>query len=175
MANHNRVPVEVRFWAKVNRNGPIVIPELGPCWVWTGATVRRGYGSILGNGATEQRERQQSHRFSWELHHGPIPGRLCVLHRCDNPPCVNPTHLFLGTRRDNTEDMMRKGRHVTARGEASGMARLTERDARAIIAARAAGEAAPAIARRFGVNRRTVYRIAGGQRWPHLHQAMQGP
>ncbi len=101
-------PIAERFWAKVNKEGPIVRDGLTPCWMWTGTLSRRGYGSL------SRGRRDQGHvratRLSWELHVGPIPDGLFVLHHCDNPPCVRPEHLFLGTQRDNITDMVSKGR-----------------------------------------------------------------
>lgn len=88
-----------RFWNKVDRSGD--------CWTWQGSRDRKGYGRVSVN----QRP-VLAHRFSWTLSHGPIPDGLCVLHKCDNPPCVNPEHLFLGTIADNNRDMVAKGRHA---------------------------------------------------------------
>ena len=84
-------------------------PEIGPCWTWTRATNKAGYGKI---GSGEGAGTLATHRVSWELTNGPVPDGLFVLHRCDNPPCCNPAHLFLGTSRDNTLDMIAKGRQV---------------------------------------------------------------
>ena len=96
-----------RFFVKVNKKGPVPshCPELGPCWLWTAATTIYGYGQFFFNGRLEG-----AHRVSWRLHIGEIPDGRCVLHRCDVPRCVNPAHLFLGTKRDNALDSVRKGR-----------------------------------------------------------------
>jgi hypothetical protein len=103
-------PVEQRFWAKVEKNGPTIRGELGPCWIWTGLTTSGGYG-VIGLNRTTAR----THRLSWEIHYGPIPRTsrphdACVLHRCDNRTCVRPEHLFIGTQGDNMLDMYAKGR-----------------------------------------------------------------
>lgn len=102
-----------RFWSKVDRGG-------GPdaCWLWTAHKTRGGYGQLRVDG-----HQATAHRVSWELAHGPIPPGhgyhgTCVLHRCDNPPCCNPSHLFLGTNADNMADMKAKGRQ--ARGDTHG-------------------------------------------------------
>lgn len=96
-----------RFWQRVNKSGsiPAHCPELGSCWEWTGAKVKGGYGSFrIGKSA------RYSHRIAWELSNGHISNGLRVLHKCDNPVCCNPMHLFLGTQADNVKDMLTKGR-----------------------------------------------------------------
>lgn len=88
-----------RFWAKVEKGDG--------CWLWTGATSRRGYGSVTINGRSVA-----THRASYEAYHGPIPDGLHVLHSCDTPACVNPEHLRVGTRLDNMRDRAERGRHA---------------------------------------------------------------
>jgi hypothetical protein len=92
------------FWCKVNKKGPTIAPELGPCWEWTGAIQSRGYGSLSINGKT-----YNAHRVSFTIHNGYVP-KLNVLHKCDNRKCVRPDHLWEGTHQDNIDDMHTKGR-----------------------------------------------------------------
>lgn len=106
-------PLADRFWEKVDKNGS-VHPVLGTrCWMWTASLGTAGYGQIGvgGRGVPPG----ASHRVSWELHFGPIPDGLNVLHKCDVKPCVNPAHFFLGTLLDNNADMKAKGRYIGAR------------------------------------------------------------
>jgi len=94
---------EELFWNKVNQDGPLILDT--PCWIWTAYTVHTGYGQFW-NGV----RLILAHRFSWELHFGILPKNLLICHKCDNPACVNPEHLFMGTHKDNMEDMIAKNR-----------------------------------------------------------------
>jgi len=91
--------VAPRFWAKVAKSDG--------CWLWTGARASNGYGSFR---FADRPCATAAHRAAWELACGPIPHGMHVLHRCDNPPCVNPAHLFLGTHLENVRDREAKGR-----------------------------------------------------------------
>lgn len=118
-----RLAVE-RFEEKIERNGPTIQPELGPCHLWTGKR-RRGqfrYGQFFYRGRWVE-----AHRFAYERAHGTLPKGQCALHHCDNPQCVREEHLFAGTRAVNVADMDRKGRRRPARGERQRDAKLTEK------------------------------------------------
>lgn len=103
-----------RFWTKV-----AITADDNKCWEWQRGKNVDGYG-VFGTGGRKHKKRHLAHRFSWELAYGNIPTGLFVLHSCDNPSCVNPKHLFLGTNLDNIHDMMNKGRQ--SKGEAKSLA-----------------------------------------------------
>lgn len=125
MKSYKKQHVIDRFWKKFDR------PKKG-CWEWKGSTGSAGYGRIsFGHGETNYRTNYTAHRLSWMLFFGPIPDGICVLHRCDNPKCVRPDHLFLGTHTDNMKDRDRKNR--TQQGEKHYRAKLTEEDVILII------------------------------------------
>ena len=122
----------------------------------------------------------RAHRYSWEIHKGPIPDGLFVLHRCDVPACVNPSHLFLGNNQENVDDMMNKGRHVSGgtyiqkyegnyeRGESHHGAKLDADGVRSIRAARDSGESFGSIAKRFNLAIGHVFRIVTRKAWGHV-------
>jgi hypothetical protein len=137
-----------RFEAKVER-----IPLAG-CWLWTGAASKLGYGTVSVDG-----RKYNAHRFAWEAYRGAIPPGQCVLHRCDVPSCVNPDHLFLGSMKDNTRDMMKKGRDRFT-GERNPSAKLTDADVEYI---RQHHESCVQAARKFGVGRSQITAIRRGE------------
>lgn len=157
MTKHILTPIDERFWYRVNKNGPVVREELGACWVWIGGKGRDGYGLM-----SEGRRRPgvaagkmlRVHRVSWELHNGPIPEGRQVCHKCDNAPCVRPSHLFLGTNKQNHEDMTQKGRHWRQNaGRGAPLRKLTDAQIKQILVdPRSARNAAPD----YGVDWRTI-------------------
>jgi hypothetical protein len=155
-----------RFWAKVDKNGPTLRPELGPCWVWTAARMRNGYGYFAAERVGGRNKMKYAHRVAWELEHGPIGAGLCVMHRCDNPACVRADHLTTGTQRDNLADMVRKGREP--RGERRGPAGLCPCSVRAARRLSAEGVSANELGRRFGVCTETICKMLRRETWRHV-------
>lgn len=185
--------IEARLWARVDRNGPVPAhrPELGPCWLWLGHTNDDGYGTIRFRGRS-----WLTHRVAWVLSFGEVTPGKYVLHHCDNPPCVNPAHLYEGTQKNNMDDMFLRGRarpalgdkngsrlhpellprgdahharvhpECMARGEQSGQAKLTEEQVRAI---RRCGGSSRATAALFSVSGSLVKQIRRGTVWRHVH------
>ncbi len=131
------------------------------CWIWHGTKVTRGYGQISSNGKI-----WRAHRLSWALHKGNIPAGVLVLHKCDNPSCVNPEHLFLGSVQDNVDDRIKKGR--SARGSNMGSSKLTEANVHAIRARLSHAETHVSIAASFDVTESAISHIAAGHSWGWL-------
>jgi HNH endonuclease len=140
------------------------------CWNWQRCRNSAGYGVMKLGGRQGWIDRV--HRLSFALHKGPVGPGDCVLHRCDNPPCFNPDHLFLGTKADNTKDMMAKGRSRTRPlvGEQSTNAILTERGVLDILARLKTGERESYLAREFGVTQSAIHLIRKKKNWKHLSQ-----
>ena len=151
-----RTTTEDRFWSYVDQRagqGPN-----GDCWEWTAGRLEAGYGR-LSVGASEVK----AHRYAWETAYGPIPTGMMVCHHCDNPPCCNPNHLFIGTAVDNSDDKVAKQRHLF--GETHRMAKLTDGDVRAI---RADARMQVEIALTYGVTQGLVGMIKRGVIWKHI-------
>jgi len=153
-------PMPDQAYALMSRFEESVVRNEGGCWSWTGATNSRGYGRI---GVL------YVHRISWEIHWGAISDGLWVLHRCDNPPCTNPDHLFLGTHADNMADAASKGR-LNGRPnrpvrEANPASKLTAEQVHEIRQLRAAGVKQRDVAARFGVSQSLIGQIATGKIW----------
>jgi hypothetical protein len=158
-----------RFWSKVNKSGPVPVhlPELGPCWVWLAGKQDCGYGKFSG----PKRATVAAHRFSMALVEV-IPPNTCVLHRCDNPACVNPAHLFLGSQADNMLDKVRKGRHRFGRNDYRGsrnpQSKLTESDVREIRRLHSIGAKQSLLATRYRVVASLISGIVARKLWQHV-------
>ncbi len=161
--NPTRIERSQNLERRFHNNKYCTVPESG-CWIWVGATNWQGYGVIRNN-----TRKSFAHRVSWVLHNGAIPEDLCVLHKCDIPFCVNPDHLFLGTYADNNRDRTEKGRGAIRYGNASGCAKLTERDVIEIRRLYAQGGVSQqTLGDRFGVAPRHIGMIVHRQRWAHV-------
>lgn len=144
-----------RFDSKVAMGGD------DDCWPWTGARYGEGYGYIW---IVRQKLQIKAHRLAYFYAHGDLPD-ADILHRCDNPPCCNPRHLWVGTRADNNRDRAAKqrGRESRQWGEANGRATLTSADVAAIRSLVAGGQTQAAVAAQFGVRQASVSRIVRGE------------
>jgi hypothetical protein len=155
-----------RFWAKVDKTGE--------CWEWTGSVSRDGYGNFALNATRLNRKVVLAHRLSYVLHH-PLTIELldhptiCVCHRCDNPRCVNPSHLFLGTMADNVKDRETKGRGNQAKGEKNRHAKLTETQVREIRGLWLDGGITQLeLSNKYGILKPTINKIIRRKYWKHI-------
>ena len=160
--------IEERFWSKVDTSGE--------CWVWT-ASTRNGYGQF----SVQHGIIRKAHRVGWELTFGPIPNEMHVCHHCDNPLCVRPAHLFLGTHAENMRDMVAKGRsaagerngahghpeaHPLKRGGRPGL--LTEAGVCELRRLHREGASYKSLAALFGISYGHAWNVCCGRRWMHL-------
>ena len=156
MVGRKQTMTEEQFWRKVQKGIS--------CWEWAGCK-QKGYGKLHFEGRQDY-----AHRIAWELTYGPISAGLCVCHHCDNRGCVNPTHLFLGTRADNCRDRTRKGRQ--ARGERHGFAKLTGRQVLSLRRAHdAGGMLHRELAAQYGISVSHVSNLtrSRARQWRHLY------
>lgn len=130
------------------------------CWGWSGYKDKDGYGKIGKNNIS-----RPAHRVSYELHVGEIPSSMLVLHRCDNPECTNPVHLFLGTQADNMADKVKKGRSADNRGERSPVAKLTNEQVVEIFSSNLSQRKLAAL---YMVSQRTISCIKIMKTWTHI-------
>lgn len=164
-----------RFWNKVDKSGE--------CWTWTASKNNKGYGQLMtepGEIFTTKRP-VLAHRMSWMIHFGAIPKDMEICHKCDNPQCVNPNHLFLGTHTDNMRDMIRKGKGAMNQpnvmtvcpekrhwGERNGQAKLTASQVREIRIGFQIGYSMNELGNMYGITRHAIGRIVRRQAWAHI-------
>ena len=154
---NSHASLSVRFFRKVDKTET--------CWVWTGNTSRNGYGSIQSGGKGSAT--LSAHRLSYEMHKGQIPNGYVVMHSCDNPSCVNPDHLSVGTFKENTADMIVKGRKRTTapRGADNGKAKLNDSLVRYI---RQSERNTASIARELNLSANCIRGVRIGRTWSHV-------
>ncbi len=161
LCHYNYVrPIKDRFFEKVKKGES--------CWTWIAHKCPYGYGRMY-DWRDGIRKIFFAHRISWEIHFGAIPQGLKVLHKCDNPPCVNPDHLFLGTNKDNYDDMVSKGRDRHAKGTDHPHAKLTDdcvREIREKLESRLVTQ--KSLAEEYGVARGIISLIYKNKAWKHV-------
>ena len=142
----------------------IKINQINGCWEWTGYRSPKGYGKFVFDGGS------LAHRFSYLLYKGGIPEGMQVCHTCDNPSCVSPDHLWLGTNRENQMDCIKKGRAFrnSPKGSHNGLSKITEKDVRKIRDMRKNGVSKPKIAKLFNITSSNVYYIVSKRTWKHV-------
>lgn len=139
----------------------IVVDPVTGCWNWQCDKDDKGYGRVR----TGNRNQLKAHRVAWSLWNGEIPSGINCCHKCDNPSCVNPDHLFLGTDLENNHDMISKGRNVVLKGERHGMHKLT---AEQVVEIRASTGTLMTVASRYGVSFSTIALIKTRKTWKHI-------
>lgn len=143
---------QASFWVKVNKTDT--------CWLWTAATTNGGYGVVNHRGVISR-----AHRLAWEWENGPVPTGMQMCHHCDNPKCVRPSHLFIGTAKENMEDMARKGRSNAPKGERCYTAKISDAEATDIRQRFAAGGISKKrLAEEYGLHSSHVGRIINGRK-----------
>jgi hypothetical protein len=163
-----KTPPQIRFWKKVKKSSP------NKCWPFVGDKTHHGYGRFTEHPRKAKPGHPKptptmAHRLAWEYTYGKIPDGLSVCHHCDNRPCCNPTHLFLGTQQDNNRDRHLKGRTVAVRGEMQGSSKLTEKQVREIRSQYQPFKVSlNSLAKKFAVSKRTILFIVQGRYWRHV-------
>ncbi len=158
---HKKQPIENRFWSKV-----AITANPDKCWEWQYFRNENNYGQSHKDGRN-----MLTHRIAWELTYGEIPDGLWVLHKCDNPPCCNPAHLFLGTHQDNMQDMATKGRSNPPglQGEKHARHKLTDYQVREIRQRYRSGSIEyMQLAHEYGVSFSTINRVINHKGWKHI-------
>ncbi len=157
--NVKGLPLADRFWLSVDRSSP------DQCWLWKRYLDEGGYGHIMDSGKI-----RGAHRVSYELHHGRIPDGMHVRHRCDNPPCVNPAHLELGTNADNMADKLARGR--AAAGPAIVRQSTLKLTPELVLAIRADARSTAEVARDYGLSMVHVRNVRSGKAWSWVAESV---
>jgi len=166
-----------KFWSKVDKQGPIhpYDSSKGVCWMWTASVDGGGYGQLRWLG--RKHSPIKAHRFSFLVENGEIEMGLEVCHSCDNPRCVRPSHLFLGSHQQNMNDAAKKGRMRIAskvkHGESNGQAKLTYSDIPVILELRKNGLSQSMVAKKLGVSRSIISLIENKKKWRTAHGIIQ--
>ena len=155
----SEAPLEERFFRQIEKSNN--------CWMWTGRAIGKGYGSIgLGGKGAKQ---ILAHRLSYQIHKGPIPDGMVVMHKCDNPRCVNPDHLDAGTQSQNIKDAFTRMRKVLptkkVRGEECGASKLTNE---IVLSIRSSGLSLSTLAELYKVSKSTIERVRYRKTWRHI-------
>lgn len=163
------VPIEKRFWKYIKKTEY--------CWEWIGSKDRKGYGKLW-ESQFETRKIKAAHRLSYELHKGSINDHLCVCHKCNNPACVNPDHLYLGTQAENMKDAVDQGRTKKSqqwidnqKGSNNPASKVTEnqvREIRKIMSTQNYRGLQAELCRKYGVNKTTIRYIVCRKTWIHI-------
>lgn len=149
------------FWSRIDKSG-----GMDGCWLWAGSVSVCGYGTFQGFKRSGRFKTRFAHRIAYSLTHGILPPEKHVCHRCDNPPCCNPSHLWLGTQADNMRDCLAKGRKTRPPHPLINQAARLSPAQVLVIRERLVGGSIPTtLAREFGVGSSTVYRIRDGAAW----------
>lgn len=144
-----------RFWKKVDKSSN--------CWVWTASKSKRGYGHFKIHSKV-----WQAHRYSWLIHYGYIPKGLCVCHVCDDPACVNPGHLWIGTQLENMQDKIKKGRLRVGIGERHGHSKLSNKQVLKIRAIYSKGVTRASLAQKYRVTPANIGNVVNRKTWKHI-------
>lgn len=166
---YERRPLEERFWERVDRRGD------DECWPWVGS-VSKGYGYICRGGRNGPVV--GAHSLALELSQGfPVPKGMCACHHCDNPICVNPKHLFMGTFADNMADKVAKGRQgrpKNMKGEGNTRAKLTNEKVLRALSLRKSGLTYKQVAEEIGIGRSCIANVLSGLSWTHVTNIQKG-
>ncbi|MGB7195364.1 MAG: HNH endonuclease [Collimonas pratensis] len=157
---------EARFWSRVNKDGPIVRPELGPCWIWTAATNDSGYGLFY-----VKHQSLKAHRVGLGIAGIAIPHGALACHKCDVRNCVRPSHIFFGTKKDNADDAINKGRHssqIRKYGDTHPQSKLTATSVRLMRRLHSEGIGFRNLGKQFGVSRETAKYAVLRRSWAHV-------